>query len=94
MSRQLNLRVSDQFADNLDRMARRMGKPMATVLEALGTPALEAAETDAIFESEALEAWEEYQLKGVCLTTSVIDEMFADAFERAKVVLKETDSEP
>lgn len=93
MSRQLNLRVSDRFAENLDRMARRMGKPMATVLESLGTPALEAAEADAVFESDALAAWENYQLTGTCCKTSEIDKMFTDALEQAKVVLKGTASE-
>lgn len=86
MSRQLNLRVSDQFAERLDRVARRLGQPMAAVLESLGTPALEAAEADAIFEAETLAAWEEYQLTGVTVTTEAIDGMFSTALERAKGV--------
>jgi len=53
MSRQLNLRVSDAFARTLERVAKRTGRPMAAVLEAVGTPALEAAEEDARFEAEA-----------------------------------------
>jgi len=89
MGRQLNLRVSDQFAERLDRVARRFGQPMATVLESLGTPALEAAENDAIFEAEALAAWEEYQLTGVTVTAATIDEMFSTALNRATEVSKE-----
>ena len=44
MSRQLNLRVSDEFAAKLERLSRRCGRPMASVLESVGTPAIEAAE--------------------------------------------------
>lgn len=84
MSRQLHLRVSDQFAERLDRVARRFGQPMAAVLESLGTPALEAAEADAIFEAEALAAWEEYQLTGTTVTAATIDEMFSSALDRAE----------
>lgn len=90
MSRQLNLRVSDQFAERLDRVARRLGKPMASVLEAIGTPALESAEEDAIFESEALEAWEEYQLTGIHLEAPAVEEMFAGALKRARSVIEES----
>ena len=37
---------------------------MAAVLEKVSTPALELVEADALFENEALAAWEEYQLTG------------------------------
>ena len=86
MSRQLNLRVSDEFAEHLERLARRLGRPMAAVLEAVGTPAIEAAEADARFESEALTAWEEYQLTGECVTTDTIDASFDKALQRARTV--------
>jgi hypothetical protein len=52
---------------------------MAAVLELVGTPALEMVEDDAQFESEALAAWEEYQLSGMCVTAEKIDVLFADA---------------
>jgi predicted transcriptional regulator len=84
MSRQLNLRVSEEFAQRLERVARRVGQPMAAVLESVGTPALEAAEADALFEAEALVAWEEYQLSGCHVTTATIDALFDDAVARAK----------
>lgn len=94
MSRQLNLRVSDRFAESLDRVARRLGKPMASVLEAIGTPALEKAEEDAIFETEALEAWEAYQMTGIHLEGSAVEEMFAVALKRARAVLEDSPREP
>lgn len=86
MSRQLNLRVSDAFAERLERVARQAGRPMAAVLEAVGTPALEQAEADARFEAEALAAWEEYQLNGASVAAESLDELFADARSRAAMV--------
>ncbi len=88
MSRQLNLRVSDEFAERLEQYARKVGRPMAAVLESVGTPALEAAEADDRFETEALSAWEEYQLTGIGVSTEEMDTMFADAMDRAKSVGK------
>lgn len=86
MSRQLNLRVSDEFAERLEKLSRRVKRPMASVLEAVGTPAIEEAEADAQFEAEALSAWEEYQLSGACVTAEKIDALFANALIRAKSV--------
>ena len=88
MSRQLNLRVSNEFAQRLERIAKRVGRPMATVLESVGTPALEAAEADAQFEAEALAAWEEYQLSGSHVRAETIDTMFVDALARSGRVAK------
>jgi len=83
MSRQLNLRVSDEFADQLERLSRRIGRPMAAVLEAVGTPALESAEEDAQFEADAMAAWETYQLEGTHLTADKIDALFEEAVSKA-----------
>lgn len=88
MSRQLNLRVSDEFANRLESYARKIGRPMAAVLESVGTPALEAAEADQAFEAEALAAWEEYQLTGISVPADKIDKMFSDATKHAKAVRK------
>ena len=84
MSRQLNLRTTDEFADRLERLARRLGRPMASVLEAIGTPALEAAEADAQFEAEALEAYDAYQLTGAHATKDDVASIFAAAKARAR----------
>lgn len=83
MSRQLNVRVSDAFARTLERVARRTGRPMAAVLEAVGTPALEAVEEDARFEAEALEAWEAYQLDGETVSAEAMAVSFKTARARA-----------
>ena len=91
MSRQLNLRVSDEFANRLESYARKIGRPMAAVLESVGTPALEAAEADQAFEAEALAAWEEYQLTGISVPAEKIDKMFSDAMKHAKAVRKKHD---
>ncbi len=88
MSRQLNLRVSNEFAERLERVARRVGRPMASVLESVGTPALEAAEADAQFEADALAAWEDYQLSGSHVSAETIDTMFVAAKSRAERVAK------
>ena len=88
MSRQLNLRGSDAFAEKLERVARKSGRPMAAVLEAVGTPALDAAEADARFEDEALAAWEEYQLTGASVDSATIDALFAEVSSRAGTVAK------
>ena len=84
MSRQLNVRVSDDFARTLERVAKRTGRPMAAVLEAVGAPALEAAEEDARFEAEAFEAWEAYQLTGEAVEAAALDGLFAAARARAR----------
>jgi predicted transcriptional regulator len=88
MSRQLNVRVSDAFARTLERVSRRTGRPMAAVLEAVGTPALEAAEDDARFEAEALEAWEAYQLAGEAVDVPALDALFAAARTRARAAAR------
>lgn len=84
MTRQLNLRVNDEFAERLERLSRQMGRPMAAVLEAIGSPAIAAVEADLQFEAEALAAWEEYQLTGIHVTTDAVDALFEDALGRAK----------
>jgi len=88
MSRQLNLRVSDEFAEKLERVARKVGRPMAAVLESVGTPALDAAEADAQFEADALAAWEEYQLSGASVSAEAIDTLFAEALAKAEAAEK------
>jgi predicted transcriptional regulator len=89
MSRQLNLRVNDEFAERLERLSRRLGRPMAAVLEAIGSPAIEAAESDLQFEADALAAWEDYQLTGRHVSAEEIDALFADALGRAAAVAKD-----
>jgi len=84
MSRQLNVRVSDAFARTLERVARRTGRPMAAVLEAVGTPALEAAEEDARFEAEAFDAWEAFQLTGEAVDRTALEGLFTAARRRAR----------
>lgn len=84
MSRQLNVRVSDAFARTLERVAKQTGRPMAAVLEAIGAPALEAAEEDARFEADALEAWEAYQLEGETVDGPTLAALFTSARSRAR----------
>jgi predicted transcriptional regulator len=86
MTRQLNLRVDDEFAERLERLSRKMGRSMAAVLESIGTPAIEAAEADIQFEAEALSAWEEYELTGTHMTADAVDAMFDDALSRARSI--------
>lgn len=86
MTRQLNLRVDDEFAERLERLSKKLGRPMAAVLEAIGTPAIEAAEADIQFEAEALAAWEEYELTGICDPSETVDGLFDHAIVRAKAV--------
>lgn len=86
MTRQLNLRVDDEFAERLERLSRKMGRSMAAVLEAIGSPAIEAAEADIQFEAEALAAWEEYELIGTHVTSEAVNTMFDEALDRAKSV--------
>ncbi len=86
MSRQLNLRVDDEFAEKLETLSKQIGRPMGAVLEAIGTPAIEAAEADIKFEAEALAAWEEFELTGICEPAEKIDALFDHALARAKAV--------
>ncbi len=84
MSRQLNLRVSDEFAERLERVARSTGRPMSAVLETVGTPALDAAEADVRFEDEAFVAWEAYQMTGERVEGHGIEALFTEAGEKAR----------
>ena len=61
---------------------------MAAVLEAVSTPALEAAEEDARFEAEALQAWETFQPSGEALETSSLQAMFKSARARASAAAR------
>lgn len=88
MTRQLNLRVSDAFAKRLERVAQRTGQSMASVLEMVGTPALDAAEADARFEDEAFKAWEDYQLSGAAVRMDELEAQFVAARVRAKSAAK------
>lgn len=88
MTRQLNLRVSDEFAERLERVAKSTGRPMSAVLEAVGTPALDAVEIDTRFEAESIAAWDEYQMTGVKVTSGEIDGLFDKALKKAKVVAR------
>ena len=90
MSRQLNLlnlRVSDEFAERLEQLARRQGRTMASVLETVGGPALAAAEADADFENEAFEAYEAYELNGEHVTQADLGALFASAKVRAQAAV-------
>ena len=87
MSRQLNLRVSNEFVERLERLAKRLGRPMSAVLELVGNPAIKVAEADLLFEAEALVAWEEYELTGVHVTASEIELLFTDALEKANTLI-------
>lgn len=86
MTRQLNLRVNDDFAERLERLSRKMGRPMAAVLEAVGSPAIEAAEADLQFEAEALAAWEDYELTGNHISAETVETLFDEALARARTI--------
>ena len=87
MNKQLNLRVDESFAAAIERLAKKMGRPMASVLETVGWPAIEAAEADLQFEADALVAWEEYELTGTHLASAEIEILFEGALQKASAVL-------
>ncbi|MDO3380517.1 hypothetical protein [Geoalkalibacter halelectricus] len=86
MTRQLNLRVNDEFAERLERLSRKTGRSMAAVLETIGSPAFEAAEADIQFEAAALAAWEDYELTGTHVSAAAIETLFGEALDQAKAV--------
>jgi len=86
MTRQLNLRVNESFADAIERLSRATGRPMSAVLELVGGPAIEAAEEDLKFEAEALAAWQEFELTGEHVTSDQIESLFDKAQAKAAVV--------
>jgi len=83
MTKQLNLRVDEEFIARLESLSRKLGRPMAATLVSIGLPAIEEAEAELQFEADALDAWEEYELTGVHVTSEEIDSMFAAARSRA-----------
>ncbi len=87
MTKQLNLRVDESFAAAIERLAKKLNRPMASVLESVSWPAIEAAEADLQFEADALIAWEEYELTGVCVASAEIEALFADSLKKAEIVL-------
>ena len=50
MSKQLNLRGDEKFAEQLENLSKKLGRSMASVLETIARPAIEAAEADLQFE--------------------------------------------
>jgi hypothetical protein len=50
----------------------------------VSTLALELVEADALFENEALAAWEEYQLTGKHVSAAGIEAIFAESLQKAK----------
>lgn len=88
MSRQLNLRVTDDFAERLEGLAKKMGRSMASVLETIGGSAIAEAEEDLQFEAAALTAWEEYELTGLHVTTEEIETLFDAARSQAESVMR------
>lgn len=88
MTKQLNLRVDESFAAAIERLANKLGRPMASVLETVGWPAIEAAEADLQFEADALAAWEEYELTGTHVASADIESLFEDSMHKATSVLK------
>jgi len=83
MTRQLNLRVNDLFADAVERLSQATGRPMSSILETVGWPAIEAAEEDLKFEADALAAWQEYELTGEHVTSDQIESLFDKALDKA-----------
>jgi len=83
MTRQLNLRVNDLFAEAIERLSKATGRPMSSVIETVGWPAIEAAEEDLKFEADALAAWQEYELTGKHVTSDQIESLFDKALDRA-----------
>lgn len=63
-----------------------MGRSMAAVLEAVGSPAIEAAEADLQFEAEALVAWEDYELTGNHVSAETVEALFGEALARARTI--------
>ena len=88
MSRQLNLRVNDEFANRLERLSKKTGRSMASVLETVAGQAIESAENDIQFEAQALKAWEDYQLTGLHVSADDIGSMFDDALKKAQCTAK------
>ena len=89
MTKQLNLRVDESFAAAIERLANKLGRPMASVLETVGWPAIIAAEADLQFEADALVAWEEYELTGTHVASAEIESLFEGALQKASSVLND-----
>lgn len=87
MTKQLNLRVDEAFAAAIERLAKKLNRPMAAVLESVGWPAIEAAEADLQFEADALAAWEEYELTGAHVAPTELESLFAESLQKAERVL-------
>ena len=90
MTKQLNLRVDESFAAAIERLAKKLDRPMASVLETVGWPAIKAAEADLQFEADALVAWEEYELTGVYVASADIESLFDTSLQRAARRLSDT----
>ena len=89
MTKQLNLRVNESFAAAIEQLANKLGRPMASVLETVGWPAIEAAEADLQFEADALVAWEDYELTGVYVASADVESLFDTSLQRAAKVLSD-----
>jgi predicted transcriptional regulator len=83
MTKQLNLRVEEEFIARLESLSRKLGRPMSTTLVSIGLPAIEEAEAELQFEADALNAWEKYELTGEHVTSDEVESLFEAARNKA-----------
>lgn len=83
---QLNVRVSDSFAEKIRSFSKREKLDLGALVESICTQAIEEAEADKRFEDESVEAWQAYMETGTSIDQHQIEARFEAALARARQV--------
>jgi hypothetical protein len=83
---QLNVRVSDGFAEKIRTFSKREKLDLGALVESVCTQAIEEAEADKRFEDESVEAWQIYMESGISVEQGQIKARFEAALAKARQV--------
>lgn len=81
---QLNVRVSDEFAEKIRSFSKREKLDLGALVESVCTQAIEEAEADKRFEDESVEAWQTYMESGISVDQGQIQARFEAALAKAR----------
>jgi predicted transcriptional regulator len=83
---QLNVRVSDGFAEKIREFSKTQQRDMGAIVEAICTEAMAEIEANQLFEEESMEAWERYMETGEHVALTQIRARMKKAMARAAEV--------
>ena len=80
---QLNVRVSDEFAEKIREFSKKQKWDIGAIVETFCKDAIAEVEADQRFEAESMEAWERYMESGEHVSLAHVESRFHKARARA-----------